>query len=71
MNQVDESREGLSPELVNALKAFVHSSNNIYNTIITFASHSEFRIDKQNKKKRSIERYNRSTGKKKKISIER
>ena len=47
-------REGLSPESVNALKSFVHSSNNIYNTLINFATHSRFRIEKQNKKKRSI-----------------
>ena len=62
-----EFREGLSPESVNALKAFLHSNNNIYNTIITFASHSGFRIEKQNKKKILIDweeeedtRYNKS-----------
>ena len=39
MERESESREGLCPKSVNALKAFVHSSNNFYNTIITFASH--------------------------------
>ena len=38
MERERESREGLSPESVKALKAFVHISKNIYNTIITFAS---------------------------------
>ena len=46
MERESDFREGLSPELVNTLKAFIGerakslspSNNNIYNTIITFAS---------------------------------
>ena len=39
MERESESCEVLSTESVNALKTFVHSSNNIINTIITFTSH--------------------------------